>query len=261
MTRLRATAALAAALLLPLPLAACTAPHAPPVGDRPMTSRTAEAAEPGSAAPDRDAAAKGAKATGRLDTVDAAATDRAPEEDAPVDPAAAPPVGLGPVDPVLGTGVDLSGLEVTEEVRALMLTDASVRGADSAAYLFVAAWGQALTSGEGSTVRSLSAADCAFCASVADAAEATSLDADLELTTTVWPVTVLEPTESFPHRVVVVGLEHLVGRVGSVGEAVHLDVVSSRRQLVRIAVVWADGAWWVHGADAEPWDGSDPLGR
>jgi hypothetical protein len=258
MTRLRTTAALAATLLLPLPLAACTAPHAPQAGDRPLTSRTAEAAEPGSAAPDRDAAARGAKATGRVDT---SATDGATEEDAPVDPAAAAPAGLEPVDAVLGTGIDLSGLEVTEDVRALMLTDPSVRGADSAAYLFVTAWGQALTSGDGSTVRSLSAADCAFCDSVADSAETTPLGADLELTTTVWPVTVLEPTESFPHRVVVVGLEHLVGRIGSVGETVHVDVVSSRRQLVRIAVVWTDGAWWVHGADAEPWDGSDPLGR
>lgn len=260
MTRTRSAAALAA-LLLSVPLAACAPPdEAPPRGDRHVTS-----GDPGAASPRTAASARDAAAQDPADRPDTSAGDRTSEGGPAEDPVAdllAPLEGLGqPVDPALGTGVDMTDAPVPDELARVARTDPSTLGADSTAALFIAAWSAALTSGDGSTVRALSGPDCGFCRSVADSAETAPLGEDLELITTAWPVTVLEPTAEYPYRVVVLGVEHLVGRAGTAGEAVHLELVTSRRQLVRIGLVWADGAWSVHGVAAEPWDGSDPLAR
>jgi hypothetical protein len=259
-TRLRATAALAAALLLPL--AACAPPDDGAPRERPSAEATATA-EPHDGAPVAGADHSDDGATG--DDGGGATDDPGPGPG----PAAEDPLGATsvpvesaldlPVDPALGPGVDVTGMELTDELLHVTRTDPSTVGADATAYLFLAAWGDGLMSADGSTVRALSSPGCTFCASVADSTETTPLGPDLQLVTTVWPITVLDPTEDYPYRVVVAGMEHLVGRLGPVGEAVHVEIVSSRRQLLRVGVVWQDGAWSVHGVDADPWDGGDPL--
>lgn len=261
MTRLRATAALAAALLLPL--AAC----APPDDGAPRKRLSAEATATADPDDDAPAAAAGDPSGDRATGDDGAAGDddpgRGPRPGAE-DPIAAASVPFEtafdlPVDPALGPGVDVTGMELTDELLHVTRTDPSTVGADATAYLFLAAWGDGLMSADGSTVRALSSPGCTFCASVADSTETTPLGPDLQLVTTVWPITVLDPTEDYPYRVVVVGMEHLVGRLGLAGEAVRVEIVSSRRQLLRVAVVWQDDAWSVHGVDSDPWDGGNPL--
>lgn len=256
MTRLRATtvpAALPTALRTPVltavllvALVACGAPD--------DAARAAGTSDPPSAAstPATPDASTRAASEDPLE-----ATPR-PEAASPVD--GAPPALLsGPVDPALGPGTDVTTVRPTAEELAAVQADPSTAGADTIATLFTAAWGEALETGDATTVRSLAGPDCTFCTSLADNAESLPPSPETDLLTTIWPVTAMEPTPDYPYRVVVFGLEHVVVGVGSVGEAVHLEVLTERRQLVHVAVVWADDAWWVHGVDTDPWDGSHPL--
>ncbi|MBC7290729.1 MAG: hypothetical protein H5T83_05250 [Actinotalea sp.] len=245
MTRLRATAALAAALLLPL--AACAAPD--------------DAARP-QARLERESPAGTAADDPRPGTPREPSPSSVPGDRADLVPTAEEAPGAPwdrPVDAALGPGLDLTGLVAPDELLRATRTDPTPEGADGTALLFAAAWSTAVQTGDGAPVLALSAPTCAFCASVAASAEGVPLSADLELVTTVWPVTTLDPTQTYPYRVAVLGLEHLVVRVGSIGEVLHVETVSARRQLVHVAVDQVDGLWTVHGVSAQEWDGRNPL--
>ncbi|EYR64563.1 hypothetical protein N866_08685 [Actinotalea ferrariae CF5-4] len=245
MIRLRATAALTAVLLLPL--AACAAP--PDAGSRPAATSTPDERSEGPAAPESTTAAE-ASSSGPDPVAPGPAPGAATDEGTPpADPA-------GPVDPALGAGIDVTGLgsDAALGIRA----DPSVTGAEVTAAVFTGAWSAALQTGDGSTVRALSGPGCAFCASVADTAEATPLGTGLEVLTTIWPVSSQEPTEAYPYRVVVAGMEQLVVRTSD-GPVPHVEVVTQRRQLLSMGMEWTDAGWTVHGVDSQPWDGSDPL--
>ena len=244
--RLRATAALTAAVLLPL--AVCAAPDD---GTTPgaATTSSAPAQKEDRAAPPSDVEAD---------------DDELPEDL----PDAAPVLDttglgglstLGPIDPALGAGHTVSQTDIPAEQSALVRADPSTAGAELTATLFTAAWSDALQTGDGTGVRSLSLDTCTFCASVADTSEATPLGPDLHLVTTIWPITSMPPTTEYPNTTVVAGTEFLVVRPSGEGNGVNLESVTHRRQLLRIGMAWIDGTWAVHGVDSEPWDGSNPL--
>lgn len=257
MTRLRATAALTAALLLPL--AACAPPDdgAARVGDRPSagaaptvpTAPTATTAPTGSPVPPGNAAED--------DDTDVDVTG---DEDWPAEALATDRTDALPLPPVaqeLGLGIFVNDLPETPDGPSAFRSEHSVNGAYAASVLFVGAWGDALKAGDGTEVRELSTDACTVCRRIAASVEASPLAADLLVLTRVWPFDYLAPTEDDPAPVMVLGVEHSAARPArDAGE--EMQFVIQWRRLLHVAVTYSDGAWSVHDVTPEPWDGTMP---
>ncbi|WP_225755671.1 hypothetical protein [Actinotalea sp. Marseille-Q4924] len=245
MIRLRAAAALTA-VLVPL-LAACSAPLQDPTTEGPVTSSPDPAGQ------------------GRTDDTAAAA----PRADDAHQPGTTPSdagelsdlVTIAAVDPALGHGHDVSGAAIATDAAAAARAEGSQVGAELTATLFVAAWNDALNTGDGAQVRALSLESCTYCAAVVEAAQQSTVDPTVTISTTLWPVTSWGPSEDPPHSTVVAGIELVAVRAGdpTAAEALEIEVVDHRLQLVQVTTAWVEGAWWVRSVVAEPWDGSDPL--
>lgn len=228
------SARVAVAVLAGVLLVACTAPAPPGSADPGGKERSTVRGTPGPVAPSP------------------APSTLVPPGDAGL----APPTAL-PVETLPG-GIDLTAAAVTEADLAYR-GDTSREGAVAAAFVFAMAWHQAMATGDAGLLRVASSPDCAFCTSVADAAEASpSRQEDGHLLHfTAWPLGDVPARENYPYAVVSIGVEIADG-VTSPDSPDDVEVLSHDRLVADVALDLTPEGWVVHGVATRPWDGATP---
>lgn len=153
------------------------------------------------------------------------------------------------VEPLAG-GIDVTQVPVGPGDRFVRDVEGQ-DGAMSTAFVFLAAWSTAITSGDATELRALSSEACDFCSSVADTASTASPADGAHFT--IWPLGDVPPTADYPYALVSVGVETARSRTADG----LLDRRSHERFVADLALEQADDGWRVHGVATRPWEGPD----